>query len=489
MSTEKDVKQQLAEYFGWLEGHVGSDLRRTGAPTPVGSPNRTARVLSLVGVAALIAVVTIGVTRDEPSRVGPASTVEQPNPASTILPTTGAPTTVAVTSPSAAMTWAPIDLPEGMRVVDVSWGFELAGGNVPLAEQNFAGVSVNSARLTGSLSVVISETDLSPPEISNAQVHGLPISLAVDSTAGTVAGWWIEHGLRIEFLAVGRTAEEVTQIFDESTWRSDPTRGLEPDSISGGLSLLYEIVGTRPFTRFVVETESGFVTVEANGRATSLPFAAAEPVGDGRLLDTSFGSVLLTDDGSALTISPTLLKESATEVPDDALVIAQSIAHVDADAVTSLKAEASRRVLDLPFVGRVRVGDYEVTLQGGTAQLPEALCVLILLERIESCTFNSLVSSGNRGWSIEWLSVGDDFLFVTYRVAAMDPAIARVCLSDANGVVGVELPYDETVDGDRAWTVTRIPAGEDYAVMCGSNNPIDGLPSSSFQTVVQRPGT
>ena len=79
------------------------------------------------------------------------------------------------------------------------------------------------------------------------------------------------------------------------------------------------------------------------------------------------------------------------------------------------------------------VGDKEVVLRGGTAELPEALCVVA--SGVEGCTLNhrfpnwltTSSSSAPLPWTREWVLAGDDWFFLTY--SPNDPATRSARLS------------------------------------------------------------
>lgn len=448
----------------------------------------------MVGIAGAVALIVAVVNRDEDAgRVVPASTVEA---TAVVTPTTTPPSTVVPTTPSAlATTWAPVNLPEGMQVVDVSWGSELSGFSRPLATQNFARLSADGTTHEATLTMRVTKTEQGQPEFSTGNVHGLPISIVapVDSD-GLGVGWWVEHDMIVEFNATGFTQAEVVELLDATSWRPDLSHGFDPSSISGGLSLLYETVGTqpRPYTRFIVATDGGYASVEARAGVNGLPNAALKTIpGIGQLLEnTGYSIAVLTDDGTLLSISTSAFY-GQFQMPTQALDVLSSFAHVDEDTVASLVTTAVARELALPEVGRVAVGANEIVLRGGTPELPEALCVVGA--GVEGCTFNHRVPSAatlDFRWTSEWLLAGGNWFFVMHRPDEAGFATASVCPADADGLFGKPLPYDLAIDGDQVLTLTQIPGDAAFAMVCGwalAGEPIALLPVSNISYIVKRP--
>ena len=443
----------------------------------------------------MIALIVAVSNRDDGAgRVVPASTVED---TAVVTPTTTSASTVPSTTPSAlATTWAPVNLPEGMRVVDVSWGSVLPGFARPLATQNFARLSADGTTHEATLTLRVTKTEQGQPEFSTGTVHGLPASIVVlTDPPGPVVGWWVEHDLIVEFNATGFDIAQVVELLDATTWRADLSHGFEPDSISGGMSLLYEVVGTqpRPYTRYVVESDSGYGTVEITSGVHGLPDASLGTIpGVGQLLETTWSTVVLTDDGTAISISVCCLPNgSPYGVSPEALAVAGSIAHVDEAAVIALAAVAAARELALPEVGRVVVGANEVVLRGGTPELPEALCVVA--SGVEGCSFNHRVQSDSDfslGWTNEWLLSGDNWFFVMYRPNEVGFGTASVCPANADGSFGEPLPYDLAIEADQVWTLTQIPADAAFTMVCGwarAGEPVSLLPANNISYIVRRP--
>ena len=504
MSTDQHLKRQLTDYFDWLEDHLGSDLRPPPAAAPRGHRRRNGRALiAVVGVGSVVALIAVTVSRESHN----AATVVPVVPASTVQDTS---TTVLPISPSGpATTWAPLNLPAGMRVVDVSWGSELPGFLAPLAAQRFARLSADGTSQDATLWLNVKKSDERALEVSNFEVHGIPISAAQSDLDGVpfVRGGWVEQNLWVDFTTIGLALPEVIELLNASSWRSDPSQGLEPDSITAGLSLLFETVGAepRPYTRFVVETESGYVTVQVDSGVHVTPDATLEEIpGVGRLLTNLWETFVLSNDGTLLQLSRSWPNGGVVGVVADAgLDVSRSMARVDEATVVALANAASAREVSLPEVGRVTVGDNEIVLRGGTAELPEALCVVV--SDVEGCTLNHRFpnwltrssSSAPLPWTNEWLLAGEDWLFVTYGPNEAGNAIPRICPASADGSIAEVLEYDQTVASDRVWTLASIPDDTDFTMLCAWEDPsdpatpnkIDYLPPNNVHYIVRRPPT
>ena len=141
----------------------------------------------------------------------------------------------------------------------------------------------------------VKKSDERAPEVSTFEVHGIAVSAAQSDLDGVpfVSGWWVEQGLLVDFATTGLELQEAINLLNTSSWRSDPSQGLEPDSITAGMSLLFETVGTepRPYTRFIVETDSGYVTVQVDSDVHVTPDVSLEDIsGVGRLLTNIWGT-------------------------------------------------------------------------------------------------------------------------------------------------------------------------------------------------------
>lgn len=495
MSTDEHLKQQLADYFDWLEDHLGSDLRSSPTGVVREQRRRVGRVvLAVLGVGSVIALITVTVSRPSHNAttvvpVAPPSTVDDGS--STVLP-------ASPTGP--ATTWAPMNLPEGMRVVDVSWGSELPGSVVPLASQHFARSSADGHTSEASLDLNVKATDERPPEVPTGQVHGKSAVMVESDDTGVavIIGYWIEDGFLIDFAATGFTLQQTTDLLDASNWRSDPSSGVDPDSVADQLSLLFETVGAapRPYTRFIVEADGGYATVKIRSDSYGVPGATLETIpGVGRLLSSPWGTVVLTNDGTIISISVSGINGNPIGVPPGALAIARSIAPVDDATVIALASAAAARLQALPPLGRLTVGANEVVLRGGTGHLPEALCVVA--SGVEGCSFNRrLLAAGldELGWTYQWILVSDSWLFLMYRPDEPAYATASVCVADSTGSLGDPLPYDEAVEpiNARVFTVTQIPADAAFTTVCGwqgRGEPIDLVPATNISEIVRRPPT
>ncbi|MBI5089815.1 MAG: hypothetical protein HZB15_13415 [Actinobacteria bacterium] len=116
-----ELEEQIAAYFGWLEDQLGVELR----PEPVSSAERRRRWWPAIaaGAAAVVALAGVVVIRSEPDRRVTTDSTPLSTTAATAEPTTtDEPSPYSTALAAGPLTWAPVNLPDGMRVIAVYRG-------------------------------------------------------------------------------------------------------------------------------------------------------------------------------------------------------------------------------------------------------------------------------------------------------------------------------------------------------------------------------
>lgn len=476
MSTEQPLEQQLADYFGWLEQHLGSTMRHPDARGIVAAPSaRRWQVLAGLAVcAALVIAAVVWVGRDDDRSVMPAST--DPAEPGTSSTRDSAGSTEPEQEP---VTWAPIDLPDGWRIVDVGRRVDFPNGQI--SETYVVGDE-------GDPQWISIEITLADPWVKvwvpQATIHDQPAVLT-QVTSNEFDGfesWWTENGYRVAVYGGGIDIEAAADLLDQLRWLGvDPGSGIDATSLPGA-RLIRRRDGTAPnlVDWYVVAGPAGQFALVNVGSAPpwrwdvsyGTPAPLATRFGDGTIINAE--ATLTMADGTVVVVQPLHPGELS---PDEATQIATSIGPADAAQRARIEGQLQTWLAAFPVVAEVTVDGIELQLRGPTADAPVAACVQ-LSPTSSSCGWNELHAFGLEGVGIK-VDVGGRWFQV--QTGAGQEALAARCASTVAGEVTSDLAGTTVDDGGTTWRLTEIPADVDLVAVCGA----DGVVSSSAAV---RPG-
>ena len=487
MSIDDHLDTQLAEYFGWLEGRLGTTMR-----LPEAAPRRPRRSVALLlgAAAAVIALVAAAlvVRNDDVPSIGPAtSPTIDPTLPSTEPATSGStntPATTATTEPTGELTWAPLALPETMRVVDVrqTLDFDLITSGSTTRAQQFVRFGADGSTVEASLSLSVAPADGNEVEawIPNGEVHGLPAIVTTPSLTQTSI-WWVEAGHVVNADASGLDPNTLVNLLEATVLRADGDTGFEPTSITGDLTLLYDSDLRMPL-------HSTWYGIHDLERDAYISVRVAEPprlfdiivhrVRTGLLIETVDDVrsqwLLLTPDkvGVSIGYSP---RGPAISL-EQAIAIAEAMQSATPGQLHELRASAGAAIgsNSLPLLDAVAIGGRSLGLRGGTVDEPVALC----LDGASgaTCGFNDVHRDGDPqpDASLRSLIVDGEWFYVGYGVGSLfttegQTAVEypmRVCSANADGSLISLLPDERADAHDREYMLVAVPADVEYVRVC-----------------------
>lgn len=485
MSIDDHLETQLAEYFGWLEGHLGTTMRSAEAAAPRRPRRRLALLLGVAAAAIALVAAALVVRNDDVPSIGPATSgAGDPTLPSTVPTTAGSTDTTVSTAPdlTGELTWAPLALPPTMELVDSGTlvDFGITAADTTTRAQLFARLGDDGETVEASLSLSVrpAEGDEVEAWIPNGEVHGLPAIISTPSLTATSA-WWVEEDQVVTADATGFGRSDLLGLLESIEWRANRVEGFEPDSIDGGLALLYDsdLRGPRRATTYVVHDLQHDVYVRLYlGAPPRLFDVALHRTGAGLLMETQSDSrshwMLLTNDalGVAIGYSPW-----GSEVDlEQASAIAESIRPATADQLATMRADVRARLWRLPVVDTVTIGTTTVELRGGTVDEPVALCLGGTGGLV--CEFNDIHRDGDPQPDATARSVllGDDWNVVGYGLGSLFTTEGQTtveyrmqfCSANADGSLIALLPDERTDAHDREYFLVAVPADVDHVRVC-----------------------
>ncbi len=469
MSTDHRLEDQLADYFTWLEAHLGTTMSgpALGGARPPSSHTRHRRRWMMAGaVASMLVAAGVGITlRDHTANtsLGPAeSAPAASNSADGSTGTASPPSSTTADEALGEPTWAPVNLAAGWQLLDAWRYIELSGGfATPYTAQSLRYTDGFGTDARFDLAIEPSQ----PSErvlVAQTTIHSQPAQLdyVYGDDDDEFVGVWFEAGYRIEVSGSGLPPDTVAAVLDGLRWRAeDPGLGAEPDEQSG-LSLLGEEVANvapRLLHGFVVRSPTGHLIV-----------AHVNTGWHPRMLDLADNGSLMMDDGTWVQLSGLGQQDGppADVPPEELRQATASFALVTGPEFEQLAADASRHIALLPDVRTVAVGSHTVRLKGGTATDPEAVCIETDV-RSPPC------------WPI-WLSVegiglhafaldADDGWFVLLWGAQSGPAL---CAVDPDAGLGTVLEVPRLTSEDEQWALQEVPPGTNVVSLCNPEDPM-----------------
>ncbi|MEQ1699896.1 MAG: hypothetical protein ABMA25_07295 [Ilumatobacteraceae bacterium] len=483
MSIDDHLEAQLAEYFGWLEGHLGTTMRSAEV-----APRRPRRRLALLGVAAAVvalAAVALVVRNDDAPSIGPAtSPVIDPTLPST-APTTGSTNTTASTAPEpiGELTWAPLALPPTMELVDARRSVLFEGwlGRAHTATQAFVRLAPDGTTVEAQLILSVEPANPDVTSLDDITVHGQPAVIYRDEESAITSIWWAENGHIVTGFATGFDSNELMPLLEATQWRADRTTGFEPASIGQGLTPLYEAQSLWPDTSssFVVHdtTVDSYIHVDVDRYPNSRPMASVR--------QTEFGLVLTSADGNFIGLPDTTLLTADGEVahiggpfgatisPEQGVAIAAAMRPATADELGGLQQAANASLTAAPSAGSFVLGSYTLTVRGDATE-PVALCIRGASG--SSCSYNDVRRDGSSRSDVSNTSVLlDDTWFITgyglgFRVMTEGQTDTtypmQFCSANADGSLIALLPAERMSAVDREYFLVAVPDDVGFVRVC-----------------------
>ena len=483
MSIDDHLDTQLAEYFGWLEGHLGTKMRSEESAAPRRPRRRLALLLG--AAAAVVALVAVGlaVRNDDVPSIGPATSPvinpTLPSTAPTTAGSTNTTATTATTEPTGELTWAPLALPPTMELVDSGTylDFGLTFTDVSTHSQRFIRFAADGVTIEAQLSLEVrtagNEIEAAVP---NGQVHGLPAVTATPSYADSEV-WWEEDGVVVSARAGGLGVDELLGLLNAATLRPVGARGLDPASVGAGLTMLYDADLTMPRVHhtYIVRdmTRNTFVHVHLATPPIGRLFTNARRTPAGVIFETGtvYGWVLVGTDGTVLSIGG--IWDTPMDA-DTAVALASGLQLATTEQLETMRSDIRARLRELPVVGTVTIGARTIELRGGTAAEPEALC----MPGTEgpACAFNDIRHDDTEMPIVSRrpLLVDDDWYIVgvglglTAAIEGDDEVLRpwHMCSAEADGSLIALLPDERATAYEFEYFLVVVPADVDFVRGC-----------------------
>ncbi len=352
-----------------------------------------ARVRVVVSIAAAIVLLTGSATilmlRDRAT-----TTLTTPPPADTSLPATAVPDLTLAVSDALA----PVDLPDGLVVWHVAHSTSAAVADPGYVEQLFgryddSGVVVVGVwiRVQSSPNEVVVGDDVQTVALRGQPASVLPVE-------GIVMLRWIEQGRQIDVEAQGLSQAEVISMLDVLEWRPDSADGFVPSSSPGDMALIAEDSSQEhrswPVTTYIITQSSGpsddpglngavaLVTIGPR-RFVSLPpwqimHGVRQPDGSVVRWLGNGGADVIRPDGLQIQVATQDGRSNETFAdPTLATRILESLQPIDGTTSTQLQTAMSQRLEQSLPVQTLEFGDATMQLRGGTATIPQSLCLAV----------------------------------------------------------------------------------------------------------------
>jgi hypothetical protein len=471
MSSDQQLEQQLAEYFGWLEQHLGTTMSPPGA-IALHSPTRRriawAAAASVVVLATTTAIIVSG--RDSAPSIDSATTNSVAVPSTSVVPST---------SPGASAEgslWAPINLPDTMEVVGVYSGVEISEAVLRPTSQNFGRMDESGTVIEVQLALVV--YDGSNGLVTDTEVRGVPATMLHPSET-SVSVQWTDGDHFIVATTSGLTDAETLDLINGLTLPADPSQGVNPQSVGHGMTTLASYIETTtptPWSAFVVHDLATDAYIWTQPGATSWQPGLLDPSvgvidGVGRLFHDTPGNVfLVTDDATPIAIGHPPAGPPATQA--EALAVAAAYGPATIDGVSTVRTSAEAKLLTLPSLREVSIDGRTLILRGGTIELPQAICLRDA--STERCSFNYINQPSDPPaidqMSITRVMLSGEWFIVGYNQGEMglgsELAPRSQCIADAAGTV-IEVLPDTRVDVDgREYFTAAVPPTVDYVRLC-----------------------
>lgn len=456
---EPQLEQQLADYFGWLENHLGTTLSPGVAGTIHASKRRRFAVAAAACVIAATAVAAVLVNNRDSS----TPSIDSPTTSSTPI------TSTLVASSDEATIWAPMNLPDTMEVVGVYNGVRF---------DDFLSTVQYFGRLQGSFletQLVIAVAQGGNYLVTDTEVHGLPATMLHPSTT-SVSVEWTEGDVHITATGSGLTDEEMLAVLNETTVRADPLQGIEPKSVGQGMTELLSYLHKSPadWNAFAIHDiiSDTYIWVEPGLNLGGLLDQEVQPIpGVGQLFHDSQGhAVFVATNGRQMTLGHWMVDVPPTE--SQQVAIARAFVLATSEEVGTLRSRAEAGLIALPSLAEISIGNQSVVLRGGTVDLPQALCLRDT--STESCHFNNMNRRPDRPAidqsSIVKVALSGEWFLVGYNQGTVqidnDFVPRSLCIASADGAVTAVLP-DTRVDVDgREYFTAAVPLTVDYVRSC-----------------------
>lgn len=458
---EPQLEQQLADYFGWLEKHLGTTLSPGVAATIHARKRRRFAIAAAACVIAATAVAAVLVN----NRDSTTPSIDSPATSSTPVAST------FVHSSDEAMTWAPLNLPDTMEVVGVYNGVRFDDA---LPTVQYFG-RLEGSSLETQLVIVVAQGG--NYLVTDTEVHGLPATM-LHPSATSVSVEWTEGDVHITATGSGLTDEEMLAVLNETTLRADPLQGIEPPSVGQGMTELLSYLHKSPadWSGFAIHDIISDTYVWVEPRLNLLEVGLLEEdvqviPGVGQIFHDSRGqSVFVTTDGTQITLGHWAVDVPPTE--SQQVAIASAFALVTAEEVNTLRNQATTGLLKLQSLEEVSIASQTLVIRGDNRELPEALCLRDAFS--ENCHFNAI----NRGWerpdvdqmALTKVALSGEWFIIGYNqgeVGLDNGLVPRsLCIASAGGAV-IEVLPDNRVDVDgREYFTAAVPPTVDYVRSC-----------------------